>query len=114
MDDRIKQTGVETRTAEAARKNSAVARVLRWVVVVPDKSRTADYTLFDKCWGQYTYATRREASDRANAFKAGSGIAGLRIAAVECWPGHFDPCGVWFDADETREPLETQEETVTQ
>lgn len=48
--------------------------------------------------GQYTYATEEEAAAQlaqvrsSNSTERFPELATLRVAAVWCWPGHFDPC----------------------
>lgn len=48
--------------------------------------------------GRYTYATAAEAQEQLTLFEPslrakllGDRADTLRVLAVECWPGHFDP-----------------------
>jgi hypothetical protein len=83
--------------------NHDTASVIRYVVTHVNKN--GDRTLFDACQGRYTYKTQEEAQARADAFLANranlaSAIPNpnsLAVRACACWPGHFDPKGVWFD-----------------
>ena len=60
--------------------------------------------LADACQGRYTYETEGQANTAlAQRIEAnGSRLVefyGLPLAvrAVQCWPGHFDPVGIYFD-----------------
>jgi len=72
-------------------------------------------TLSRGAQGRYTYATAAEAqewiraafsvNDRDNRDKLASiyGAAALDTFAVcrcRCWPGHFDPMGIYFDDED--------------
>lgn len=64
-------------------------------------------TLLDPAQGRYTFATEAEAKARTDALLANNdpeflkGIFGdlskIEVRPCECWPGHFDPIGVYFD-----------------
>ncbi len=57
--------------------------------------------------GRHTYATEREANDYLKTMKANNDLAmmerlygpigSLAVRPCECWPGHFDPVGIYFD-----------------
>ncbi len=57
--------------------------------------------------GRNTYATEQEAQAWIDAVKSNNNadsIAFLRaetleVRPCECWPGHFDPKGIYFDVD---------------
>lgn len=81
--------------------------VTRYVVTY--LNRDGMRTLAHAQQGRHTYATGGEAQDWINAARANSpealetvygadGAASLAVRPCECWPGHFDPIGVWFDA----------------
>lgn len=62
-------------------------------------------TLAHAAQGRYTYATPEEAQAWIDAAIAANGIERLadlyglpiEVRACECWPGHFDPKGVYFE-----------------
>lgn len=64
--------------------------------------------LLDPMQGRYTYATEAEAQDRINGLiednspsrwrSIGVDETTLAVRACECWPGHFDPKSLYFDA----------------
>lgn len=85
---------------------SGPATVRRFVVTIA--GRDGLRTLFDPAQGRFTYATREEAYDRLTAFARESrdriddlygvgACTSMRVSECECWAGHFDPVGVYFD-----------------
>lgn len=86
-----------------------MAYPIRYVVTIIGKDGIR--TLFDHMQGQYTYATPEEAQARCDVFRANSpstidGIYGpnahqtMAVRPCECYPGHFDPVGCYFDVPE--------------
>lgn len=75
----------------------------RWVVTAqrPGEMRC----LAQAMQGRYTYATREEAQAELDVVVANNsprllreiGWVGLEVRECECYPGHFDPVGCWFD-----------------
>lgn len=64
--------------------------------------------LAEPAQGRNTYATREEASAMARTMAENNGTDRVRSVfgcdpgelialPVECWPGHFDPVGIYFD-----------------
>lgn len=55
--------------------------------------------------GRYTYATREDAQKRLDAIIANTTVAmiksvwglPLQVRECECYAGHFDPVGIFFD-----------------
>lgn len=84
----------------------AITKVIRYVVTyVPDKEPRMR-TLAFPMQGRWTWKTHEEASELLNTFMQPHGLprvmsqaefASVEIRACECWAGHFDPCGVYFD-----------------
>lgn len=64
-----------------------------------------DRVLASAAQGRNTFATSKEAQDWIDAVRMNNNadsIAFLRpdtleVRSCECWPGHFDPKGVYFD-----------------
>lgn len=66
-------------------------------------------TLTLACQGRHTYATRAEAEEWLGSFLANNSLERLAevygaqalgtfaVRPCECWAGHFDPCGIYFD-----------------
>lgn len=78
--------------------------VTRYVVT---QERNGTRTLAEPAQGRYTYPTAEDAEDRMKILQIG-GIARaigtatastLEVRPCECWPGHFDPKGIYFDVD---------------
>lgn len=76
--------------------------VTRYVVthVGSDGLRTLTFA----AQGRNTHATREEAQESLDLFAPqlrakmlGSMADTLEVRACECWPGHLDPCRVYFD-----------------
>ena len=77
--------------------------VIRWVVTAqrPGESRR----LAAAMQGRHTYATREEAQDVLYSIVENNrpglleevGLVNLEVRECECYPGHFDPIGCWFD-----------------
>lgn len=70
--------------------------------------RNGDRILFDAAQGRYFPATAEEAQARCDAIKGNPGsmrklaeIHGpqfadsFRVDPIKCWPGHFDPKGIY-------------------
>lgn len=89
-----------------------MAGVIRYVVthVGEDGLRTLTFP----AQGRNTFATRAEAEAAMRALldveRNGNDIAGVygaqavgtfQVRPCECWPGHFDPKGIYFDDVET-------------
>ena len=61
--------------------------------------------LADPMQGRWTYATREEAQARIEALVANNhperitGTMGtkLEVRECDCYPGHFDPVGIYFE-----------------
>ena len=83
-------------------KERLAASVTRYVVTKLDRDGTR--TLFDHAQDRYTYATREEAQERADAFRDDKhcGNMDLQVRPCECWPVHFDPKGIYFDLEVAR------------
>jgi hypothetical protein len=62
-------------------------------------------TLATAAQGRYTYATPEEAQAWIDAAMKNNSrdvlesvyVLPLEVRACECWPGHFDPKGIYFD-----------------
>ena len=63
-------------------------------------------TLMTSAQGRYTYATADEAQAWIDAVRKNNdqdtlialwGADTFEVRPCECWPGHFDPKGVWFE-----------------
>lgn len=81
-------------------------RVTRYVIT--HVNREGMRTLTFAAQGRNTYASAGEAQGMLDAFVEtslpnllqvhGEQARGtFAVRPCECWPGHFDPCGVWFD-----------------
>lgn len=86
--------------------------VIRYVVTVPCKDGVGR-TLMHPCQGRYTYATQEEAQAWIDGYMANNSQRtldefgrDLQARPCRCYPGHFDPQGVWFDMPEGGEILE--------
>lgn len=85
----------------------AARGVWRWVVVRPDATMPeGTYVLCHAAQGRDTYATEAEAQAMLDAMLVNNSHDELRRVyhceptelkawAVECWPGHFDPKGIY-------------------
>lgn len=81
-------------------------KVTRFVVTYVDQ-RTGLRTLASACQGRYTYATAEEAGAYMLAMLSNNGperIANIwgpdprfEVRPCACYPGHFDPVGIYFD-----------------
>ena len=77
--------------------------VMRWAVTTIGKDGLR--TLFCDAQGRNTQATRDEAQALLDRFdrdqirgKLGDRVADtLEVREVECWAGHHDPCGIYFE-----------------
>ena len=77
--------------------------MLRWVITVkrPGEMRRLGQAM----QGRYTYATREEAQAVLDVVIANNspglleeiGWQAPEVRECECYPGHFDPVGCWFD-----------------
>lgn len=84
---------------------SKVASVTRYVITHIGK--TGMRTLALGAQGRFTYATQELAQKQLDAMMSASDIERLRelyglpleVRPVECYPGHFDPMTIWFEAD---------------
>lgn len=80
--------------------------VKRWVITHINKDGMR--TLATAQQGRCTYATKEEAQAWIDAVMSNNSmdtiksVFGLPLEPRECdcWAGHFDPVGVWFDDDE--------------
>lgn len=76
---------------------------MRWVITFIAKDGLR--TLFYGADGRHTHATREEAQALLDKFdreqirsRLGDQAAdSLEVRECECWAGHFDPCGIYFD-----------------
>ena len=79
--------------------------MIRYVITYINGS--GQRTLVDPAQGRWTYATEEEATERLvslignNLGDRLSSIFGghprFEIQPCECWAGHFDPKGIYFD-----------------
>lgn len=61
--------------------------------------------LFEAMQGRFTFGGREAADARREEFLSNGSLqerfphaaATLEVRPVQCWPGHFDPCGRYFD-----------------
>lgn len=67
-------------------------------------------TLTFPAQGRYTYATKEEAEKQLKLFEPslrakilGKRADTLEVRPCKCWPGHFDPRGIYFDLETTNE-----------
>lgn len=85
------------------------AYVTRYVVtnlmVMPNREIVR--TLTFPAQGRYTYATEEEAQAQLDLFKPslrekilGKRADTLEVRPCRCWPGHFDPKGIYFDLED--------------
>lgn len=91
--------------------------VIRYVVTHIDKNGMR--TLCGPAQGRLTKETREEAQElldnmTRNNQMQGELLAGvyglpLEVRPVKCYPGHFDPMGVFFDVDEGADEEEQRE-----
>lgn len=93
-------TNQEQRARNQAALDNAVTRY-----VVTHAGRDGMRTLAQAAQGQYTYATPEEAQRMVDAMMRNNSretlesvyVLPLEVRACKCWPGHFDPVGVYFD-----------------
>ena len=81
-------------------------RLTRFVVTYVD-SHTGFRTLAHPCQGRYTFATAEEAGAYMLAMLSNNGpelIASIwgpdprfEVRPCSCYPGHFDPAGIYFE-----------------
>lgn len=78
--------------------------VIRYVITHVGKDGLRTLSLGAQ--GRYTYPTEEAAKDGLKLWAGPQGlprvltpdqVATLEVRACECWPGHFDPCGIYFD-----------------
>jgi hypothetical protein len=86
----------------------ATESVVRWVLTHVNLAGLR--TLTNPTQGRYTHATYRDADDELRAFLRNNGVSTLatvfgpqslgtfEVRPVDCWPVHFDPKGVYFEA----------------
>lgn len=86
-----------------------ISEVIRYVVtnlmgLPPDGAPVR--TLTFPAQGRYTYETHADAQAQLDLFKPGlrQKILGdradtLEVRPCKCWPGHFDPRGIYFDLE---------------
>lgn len=82
-------------------KNTVTRYVLTYV------NKDGMRTLMQAAQGRFTYATEAEAVVDLLAIQQNSSARTLAeiwgtnpqfaVRPCECWPGHFDPVGIWFD-----------------
>lgn len=71
--------------------------------VLTFKNAAGDRILFGAAQGRMTYASQEEAERYKAAVLANNSadtlarFPELQVRACACWPGHFDPCGVYFE-----------------
>jgi hypothetical protein len=82
--------------------------VIRWVITHLD--REGQRVLTGAAQGRNTFATYREADDRLRATTANNSadtlasvygaqaLGTFEVRPCDCWPVHFDPKGVYFEA----------------
>jgi hypothetical protein len=78
---------------------------IRWVATFVNKAGMR--TLMQPAQGRNTHETEEAAREWLDAVLAGNSAERLRsiwgtnprfeVRPVECWPGHFDPKGIYFD-----------------
>lgn len=84
------------------------ATVTRYVITyVPERGPMCGIrTLALPRQGRYTWLMHADAEHNLELFSQPQGLPRvlstgelktLRVDACECWAGHFDPCGVYFD-----------------
>ena len=83
------------------------ASVTRYVVTI--KGRDGTRTLFDPAQGRWTFASVAEAQARIADFSGTESrnaideiyypgaCKTMAVRECACWPGHFDPKGIYFD-----------------
>lgn len=98
---------MEAREPGTLDEHRAAGNIVRRWVVTMKKDATALRTLALGAQGRYTFATREEAQSHLRAMLANNADDTLRsvygdtsamdVRECECWAGHFDPVGVYFD-----------------
>lgn len=93
-------------TAKRLRElHHALPYVVRWVITHLDPKAGMRGLTFPK-QGRHTYPDEESARAALEEFKKPHGLprvmppavlATLEVRACECWAGHFDPVGYWFD-----------------
>ncbi len=73
-------------------------------VVTHVSDRVGLRTLTFAAQGQNTHATQAEAQASLDLFKpqmhkvlSHQEVSTMEVRACKCWPGHFDPAGIYFD-----------------
>lgn len=91
---------------------SEVEYVVRYVATVPCKDGIGR-TLFGPAQGRLTYATPEEAQAWIEGYLANNSQDTLdrfgrdvQVRPCKCYPGHFDPMGVYFDIPSIEEMVE--------
>lgn len=87
------------------RPSEQVTPVVRYVITKVGKDGLR--TLAQAAQGRYTYATDAEARAVLTAILSNNSVSTLQsvygdlskmtVEPCNCWPGHFDPMGVYFD-----------------
>lgn len=77
--------------------------VIRYVVTVPCKDGVGR-TLMHPAQGRHTHSTAEEAQQWIDSYLRNNSAATLdefgrdvQVRPCKCYPGHFDPMGVYFD-----------------
>lgn len=92
--------------SRASRRTPTTDRVTRYVVTHID--RDGMRRLFGPAQGRFTHETAEEAQAHIDAIINNNGAQTLHdvygpqdlkleVRPCECWPGHFDPVGIYFD-----------------
>ena len=81
-----------------------------WRYVATYIGRDGLRTLATPAQGRHTFETAAAAQTWIDAIRANTRDETLRsvfgdpgtlaVCACPCWPGHFDPCGVYFDDED--------------
>lgn len=83
--------------------------VIRYVVTHKPEKEGEPRVLSFAAQGRYTYATRGEAEKVRDVFLRPEGlprvltpaeVASVEVRSCECWAGHYDPVGIYFDDPE--------------
>lgn len=89
--------------------------VIRYVVT--HVNRDGMRTLTMAAQGRNTFETPEKAQEMVDALIQNNGdwklsdvfgdqvLGTFEVRACECWPGHFDPKGIWFDSAEEIEAI---------
>lgn len=94
--------------------------VIRFVATVPSKDGIGR-TLMLAAQGRNTHATPDAAQAWIDAYLADNSSdildhfgRDVQVRPCKCYPGHFDPMGVWFDVPEGESDLERSSEVKGQ